>query len=244
MKKAREEEKRRQKEKEEQQKEMEAMQAAMEAAQAAAEAAIAEAEEKLAAAGIGVAPAPAPPSSPGAAPAPQDFMWARSMSHDQPLPEDGFEGPLVKHEDMDTMTQDWMQERTPESRLCAICAENPGNPWCRGKCRKKRHPQVTIPDSRTVVDVIREAVGADPDPAASTPPEQSQPQSQLPTPWDPPPHQVPGETNDPPVETHTQSPDDTPPGFDNPGDIKQSNAKKLSIASVGTIVALFALLTC
>lgn len=126
--------------------------AAKEKAEAAAAAAAA-AAESAELPGPGPAPGPAPEpapepapaaadgSSPGPAPGPQpmDLEWARHMDHDMPLPVQGFEGELVTHNDMDTMTEDWQKERTPSSHLCKICAKHPSNPWCRGKCPSKEH---------------------------------------------------------------------------------------------------------
>lgn len=213
---------------------MAALEAAKASAEAEAEAAIAEAQEQQAAveaklkAMIAAANAPAP--APG-----MDLSWARTMDAKSDLPEQGLEGPLVVyHEDGDTMTEDWMQERTPASQLCAICAKSPGNPWCRGKCMKSR-PHAA-PEQRTVIDVVREAVGGGGSAETETP---DSPQSK-PIPEQPP---ASGDTDEPPEDGGKDDDDSTqvPPGFHPPGDIKQSSARKSSVTILGVVTSILVL---
>jgi len=149
-------EKANQKGKESEQGKLETAEAEKEADEAAAEAKIAEAQEKLAAAPA-PAPAPAAEAKIAHAPAPPpmggDLLWARYMTNDKPLPDQGFKGKLIKHEDGDTQTEDWMRERTPGDDPCLICAKRPNNPWCQSKCS-----HVVTPQEKTVVEVIRDAV--------------------------------------------------------------------------------------
>lgn len=213
------------KQKEEEEEGLAAMEAAKEAAQAAAEAAIAESLHR--------APAPAPGPAPGAghgplviyapAPPPLDLKhleWARFMKQDAPLPDQGFEGELINHADGDTMTADWMKERTPASQLCAICAKSPDNPWCKGKCRKRRkHP---APPEKTVVEVVRDAV-------ASVVPG---------APADPPPQPKPLIPSEPEKPDEKETKFEVPSGFPNPGDIHRSSARRVSFTCVGLVAAL------
>lgn len=178
---------------------------------------------------IAAANAPAPAPAPGA----MDLSWARTMDAKSELPEQGLEGPLVNHEDGDTMTEDWMQERTPASQLCAICAKSPGNPWCRGKCMKSR-PQAA-PEQRTVVDVVREAVGGGGSAETETPYPESKPISEQPP--------ASGDTDETPEDTGKDDDDSTqvPPGFRPPGDIKQSSARKSSVTILGVVTSILVL---
>lgn len=90
------------------------------------------AEEKA-----GAAPAAAVAGSPFAAPGPAPGPQMAEILEDKvdrPLQEQGVSGPLVKHADMDTHTSDWQQEFGPNSgakSFEAICADHPGNEWCR-----------------------------------------------------------------------------------------------------------------
>jgi len=73
------------------------------------------------------APAAAPAATP-AAPAP-----AAAPAMERPLPEQGFEGPLVEHNDKKTATSDWRKEfgpQGPNHTYKSVCAEHPDNEWC------------------------------------------------------------------------------------------------------------------
>lgn len=78
------------------------------------------------------APAPAPSAAPVSAPAASEpDGWSMKV---RPLPDQGFEGPLKEHEDMETATKDWRREFGPKSgsqSYEAICAKYPKNEWCR-----------------------------------------------------------------------------------------------------------------
>lgn len=78
------------------------------------------------------APASAPAAAPVVAPAPKEpDGWSMKV---RPLPEQGFQGQLKEHEDMDTATSDWRREFGPKSGFSSfqeICAQYPKNEWCR-----------------------------------------------------------------------------------------------------------------
>lgn len=216
-----------------------ALEAEKASAEAQAEAAIAEAQEQQAAMKAKLEAMVAAANAPAPAPAGMDLSWARTMNAKSDLPEQGFEGPVVNyHEDGDTMTEDWMQERTPASHLCAICAKSPGNPWCRGKCMKSR-PQAA-PEQRTVVDVVREAVGGGG--SAETETETPYPESK-PIPEQPEQPPASGDTDEPPEGGGKDDDDSTrvPPGFHPPGDIKQSSARKSSVTILGVVTSILVL---
>jgi len=53
-----------------------------------------------------------------------------------PLPEQGYSGPLVEHEDMETRTKDWRKEYGPRSKhprrtFENVCRQYPESEWCR-----------------------------------------------------------------------------------------------------------------
>lgn len=89
-------------------------------------------EEEAAAAGpASVVPAsPSPMGDDDMGPAPGPAPAAEGS-----LPEDGFSGPLVKHEDMVTKTDDWHKEYGPKAKgeqsYREICKKYPDNSWCR-----------------------------------------------------------------------------------------------------------------
>lgn len=52
-----------------------------------------------------------------------------------PLPEQGYSGPMVQHDDMETRTKDWRKEYGPKSKhphrtFTNVCAEYPNSAWC------------------------------------------------------------------------------------------------------------------
>lgn len=73
------------------------------------------------------APMPAPgPSGAGRPP-----WYSKSL---RTLPEQGFHGDLVDHEDGETQTDDWLEEFGPNSghrSYRAICRDHPDSVWCR-----------------------------------------------------------------------------------------------------------------
>lgn len=74
---------------------------------------------------IVAAPAPALAGSP---------MPAYAMDENAKLPEQGYEGELVAHDNMVTHTADWQREYGPHAghaTFQAICAEYPDNKWCQ-----------------------------------------------------------------------------------------------------------------
>lgn len=99
------------------------------------------------------APSPAAYASPASAGPPpggisgnRDPSWNR-MDEGQALPEQGYEGELVAHDNMKTQTSDWHAEYGPRAighqSYEAICAEYPDNTWCklRGYHSKKPTPK-------------------------------------------------------------------------------------------------------
>lgn len=103
-------------------------------------------EEEPEADGPGAPPATAPstPQPAGRAPAPSVVeaqapapgkgkrLW---FSKDiESLPEQGYSGDLVDHEDTESLTTDWGQEFGPRARQRSyreICRDHPNNEWCR-----------------------------------------------------------------------------------------------------------------
>jgi len=75
---------------------------------------------------VGMAPSPAIAGAPYGMPTP-------GMNADEPLPEQGFHGELVAHDNMVTQTSDWHSEYGPHSGPSyeEICAKYPDNTWCR-----------------------------------------------------------------------------------------------------------------
>lgn len=80
------------------------------------------------------APAPGPAAGPGGAPAPVPMGILFGGKGLRELPDQGFDGKLVKHADFDTMNEDWQKEFGPKSGhrdFDEICADFPDNQWCR-----------------------------------------------------------------------------------------------------------------
>jgi len=80
------------------------------------------------------APAPGPAGGPGGAPGPAPMGTLFGGKGLRELPDQGFDGPLVKHADFDTMNEDWQKEFGPKSGhrdFEDICADFPDNQWCR-----------------------------------------------------------------------------------------------------------------
>jgi len=80
---------------------------------------------------VAIAPAPAA-SSPNSAPGPATRLFGGKFYRE--LPDQGFMGELVKHDDKQSLVKDWGKEFGPSSgqrEFEAICAEHPHNEWCR-----------------------------------------------------------------------------------------------------------------
>lgn len=80
------------------------------------------------------APAPGPAAGPGGAPGPAPMGTLFGGKVLRELPDQGFDGTLVKHADFDTMNEDWQKEFGPKSGhrdFDEICADFPDNEWCR-----------------------------------------------------------------------------------------------------------------
>jgi len=101
----------------------------------------------------GGAPSPAGAASPSSAHHDEDedsddakhrgsLAWSNRMDEGSKMPEQGFEGKLVAHDNMKTATSDWHSEYGPHSghqSYEAICEQYPDNSWCklRGYHNKK-----------------------------------------------------------------------------------------------------------
>lgn len=62
------------------------------------------------------------------------LAWSNRMDEGSKMPEQGFEGELVAHDNMKTATSDWHSEYGPHSghqSYEAICAQYPDNSWCK-----------------------------------------------------------------------------------------------------------------
>lgn len=60
--------------------------------------------------------------------------WSNMKNEGAKMPEQGFEGKLVAHDNMVTHTEDWQMEYGPRADHLtheAICAQYPDNQWCR-----------------------------------------------------------------------------------------------------------------
>lgn len=80
------------------------------------------------------APAPGPAAGPGGAPGPAPMGTLFGGKGLRDLPDQGFDGKLVRHADFDTMNEDWQKEFGPKSGhrdFEEICADFPENEWCR-----------------------------------------------------------------------------------------------------------------
>jgi len=83
---------------------------------------------------VAAAPAPGPAAGPGGAPGPAPMGTLFGGKGLRELPDQGFDGQLVKHADFDTMNEDWQKEFGPKSGhrdFEDICADFPDNQWCR-----------------------------------------------------------------------------------------------------------------
>jgi len=130
-------------------------------------------EEAAAGAAHGAgAPAPGPAGAPAPGPVPMGQLFGGK--HMRKLPDQGFDGKLVKHEDLDTMNEDWQHEFGPKSghrKFEEICGDFPNNEWCRihgyhGRAASKKTKTViehvidSVPDPSTVVDPSDKKSGA------------------------------------------------------------------------------------
>jgi len=101
------------------------------------------------------APSPAIAASPQAAEeafdAPSGLKHPGVMDENEKMPEQGFSGELVAHDNMKTATADWHAEYGPHATPSyeAICAEYPDNLWCklRGYHNKTPAPTEAPPSS-------------------------------------------------------------------------------------------------
>jgi len=102
---------------------------------------------------VGAAPSPAVviAAGPASAPEPPGGVSGRShpsgwsrMDESQAMPEQGFEGGLVAHDNMKTATSDWHAEYGPRAighqSYEAICAEYPDNTWCKARGYHTKKP--------------------------------------------------------------------------------------------------------
>jgi len=83
---------------------------------------------------VAAAPAAGPAAGPGGAPGPAPMGTLFGGKGLRELPDQGFDGQLVKHADFDTMNEDWQKEFGPKSGhrdFEDICADFPDNQWCR-----------------------------------------------------------------------------------------------------------------
>lgn len=114
------------------------------------------------------APAPGPAAGPGGAPGPAPMGTLFGGKSLRELPDQGFDGKLVKHADFDTMNEDWQKEFGPKSGhrdFDEICADFPDNEWCR------IHGYHPYPERETKVVTETVEVPAEPDqPAEEKPP--------------------------------------------------------------------------
>lgn len=115
------------------------------------------------------APAPGPAAGPGGAPGPAPMGTLFGGKNLRELPDQGFDGKLVKHADFDTMNEDWQKEFGPKSGhrdFDEICADFPDNEWCR------IHGYHPYPERETKVVTETETVEV---PAAEEEPEPPKP---------------------------------------------------------------------
>merc|ERR1740130_1252797 len=134
---------------------------------------------KVAAAPSGApAPAPAPATAPASAPSPvpaphipgvsagkphgkipddEAYYYAKGgkspdrlhMSEDMKLPDQGYWGKLVEHEDQKTATGDWGKEFGPDAAgsFRKVCAKHPDSIWCRQQGYHRHHHSSARPAS-------------------------------------------------------------------------------------------------
>jgi hypothetical protein len=84
------------------------------------------------------APAPSPAAAAPAAPWGMDRLHMDGVT--KSLPAQGFQGPFVKHSDMESFSGDWQEEYGPNNgvfRLETLCSEHPENKFCRHHFRSK-----------------------------------------------------------------------------------------------------------
>mmetsp|Transcript_108056 Transcript_108056/g.293010 ORF Transcript_108056/g.293010 Transcript_108056/m.293010 type:complete len:512 (+) Transcript_108056:154-1689(+) len=77
--------------------------------------------------------APGPAPAPGPGPAKAQFGRVNGMDESVLMPEQGFSGRLVAHDDAHTHVADWQTEYGPKANLKSveeICAKYPHNQWC------------------------------------------------------------------------------------------------------------------
>lgn len=78
-------------------------------------------------------PGPAPAPAPGPGPPRAQFGKINGMDENVLMPEQGFSGRLVAHDDAHTHVADWQTEYGPKANLKSvedICAKYPHNRWC------------------------------------------------------------------------------------------------------------------
>lgn len=108
-------------------------------------------------------PAPAPGGAPGPAPWTEDPEWMVDGKRGDksstvpiteqfkglasvPIPEQGFHGRPIQHEDMDTMTGDWNREFGPKvNSAYEVCKQNPANWWCKQHMHELGGPGLKVP---------------------------------------------------------------------------------------------------
>jgi len=118
------------------------------------------------------APAPGPAAGPGGAPGPAPMGTLFGGKGLRELPDQGFDGKLVKHADFDTMNEDWQKEFGPKSGhrdFDEICADFPDNEWCR------IHGYHPYPERETKVVTETVEVPAEEEPPAPQPAEEKPP---------------------------------------------------------------------
>jgi len=91
----------------------------------------------------GAAPGPSPAGGPAAYPADEAWYYKSGgkdaarfhMNETMKLPAQGYHGPLVEHDDMQTFAGDWRAEfgSSDPKTLAAVCKEHPENAWCHKK---------------------------------------------------------------------------------------------------------------
>jgi len=132
----------------------------------------------------GDAPAPAPATAPASAPSPvpaphipgvsagkphgkipddEAYYYAKGgkspdrlhMSEEMKLPDQGYWGKLVEHEDQKTATGDWGKEFGPAAggSFRKVCEKHPDNPWCAQQGYRHRHHSSARPAA--ALDVVQ-----------------------------------------------------------------------------------------
>merc|ERR1719160_135396 len=114
--------------------------------------------------GPGPGPGPGPAPAPAPVPAPT-WMYDKkgtlitdqfSGKENMGLPEHGFHGRDVDHNDMETMADDWRDEYGPTNprRLGYICAENPKSYWCSKHAIYMEAPKVGARKKDSIMDTL------------------------------------------------------------------------------------------